>query len=99
MNRRFSGLVLAAVVVVSLGGCRSLLKKRDSAESAAPIATAPPVATVAPAPAVAAPAATVAVDEGAIPASQDYEDEAFAKVTAGTYKAEFARLKQEIEAK
>lgn len=96
MKRTLSSLVVGCLLLCSLAGCRSLLKKRDSAESAAPVATAPPVASPAPAPA--APAPTVAIDDGAIPASQDFEDEAFAKVTTSTYKAEFARLKQEIEA-
>jgi hypothetical protein len=95
MNRSCLARVIVCVLLVSLlGGCRSLFKKRESgATSAVPVATAAPVVPAAPV------AAAPVVDDGAIPAPQDFEDEAFDKVTAGNYKAELARLKREIEAK
>lgn len=95
---------LYALLLVSslaeLSGCKGLLKKKDSepAPSATPVAV--PSAVIAPllpapAPEPAAPAAA-AVDEKAVPTPQDFEDEAFEKVTAANFKAQFATLKTAI---
>ncbi|MGC4093980.1 MAG: hypothetical protein QM756_39945 [Polyangiaceae bacterium] len=91
-------------LVCALGGCKALLKKRDSvtteaSASAAVVASAPPpVVSAAPPPSAVASAAPADNDD-AIPTSQDFEDEAFEKVTAANFKAELARLKKEIETK
>jgi hypothetical protein len=91
----------------SLGGCKSLLKKRvpvAAPSDSAPVAVAPPPAPPPP-PAVVAPAAadsaaaTAAADDDAVPAAEDFEDEAFEKVTAANFKAEFARLQKEVASK
>src|SRR3954466_14851041 len=84
--------------LAELGGCKSLLKKKDPEPappanvvlSAPPAVIAPlptPVATPTPTP---APAPVAAVDEATVPASQDFEDEAFTTVTAANFKAQFA---------
>ena len=105
MNQRliFTALFLSATV--GLGGCKFLKKKTpDAAPSvaAAPASVTP--ALVAPPPAapeVAAPVADAypALDEASVPAPQDFEDEAFEKVTPANFKAELARLNKEITAK
>ena len=95
---------LLLATLAELGGCKSLLKKKDPdpAPSAAPVVVAPPPVLIAPAipevPASAAPvaAAPPVLDEGAIPTPQDFEDEAFEKVTAANFKAQFATLKAAI---
>lgn len=106
MVRTRASWLMAALLVVSLAGCKSLLKKRvpvaapsDSAPvAAAPAAPAPPP----PAPVVPPPAdsgaATAASDDG-IPSPEDFEDEAFEKVTPANFKAEFARLQKEVASK
>jgi len=101
MNPRFvvTALLLASV---SLGGCKFLKKKAP--EDSAPTAAAAPPAAPAPLPAAptpeAAPVAAVApaIDEATVPAPQDFEDEAFEKVTAANFKAELTRLNKEITA-
>jgi hypothetical protein len=90
-----------ALVAVSLVGCKSLLKKRvpvTAPSDSAPVAVAPPPAP--PAPAVVAPPVvdTVAEDDS-VPSPEDFEDEAFEKVTAANFKAEFARLQKEVASK
>ena len=87
--------------LLELGACKSLLKKRDPdpAPSAAPAAVTPsavvaPLATTPPIPDV--PPAQAAVDETAVPTSQDFEDEAFEKVTAANFRAQFTQLKANI---
>ena len=100
---------LFALVLLSslaeLGGCKGLLKKKDPdpAPSAAPVVTAPP-AVIAPLPEVTASAAPVAavvappaLDENSIPTPQDFEDEAFEKVTAANFKTQFTTLKTAIK--
>jgi hypothetical protein len=88
--------------VVCLGGCGILKKKTGTepsatvAASAAPIVAPPPV--VAPPPAETAPVAVAAIDEAAVPAPQDFEDEAFEKVTTANFKTELQRLTKEISA-
>ncbi len=98
MNARFMLVIALAVSVLGLGGCKDLLKKRDpdTAPSAAPVAapsavvlpepTAPPIAT----------APIAAVDETAVPTSQDFEDEAFEKVTPANFRTELTQLKADI---
>jgi hypothetical protein len=105
MNLRPLYAVLILCTVGELGACKSLLKKKDPdpAPSAAPV-VAPPVvvAPVIPEPvAVAAPAvvAPPPVDENAIPTPQDFEDEAFEKVTAANFKAQFTTLSTAIAKK
>jgi hypothetical protein len=104
-STRFNWLLLVLLVVV-LSGCKSLLKKRvpvTAPSDSAPVAVAPPPAPpppppVAPAPAPVDSAAAVA-DDDSIPAAEDFEDEAFEKVTAKNFKAEFARLQKEVATK
>jgi len=102
-RRPLVALVLLGTLA-ELGGCKALLKKKDPdpAPSAAPI-VAPPV-VVAPLPEVTASAAPVAVappalDENAVPTPQDFEDEAFEKVTAANFKAQFSTLQTAIAKK
>ena len=104
MNQRllFPALLLGATV--ALGGCKFLKKKAPEeapAVAAAPASAGPVVAPVAPVPEVVAPvvAAEPPLDEATIPAPQDFEDEAFEKVTTANFKAELARLNKEITAK
>jgi hypothetical protein len=104
MNQRlvFPALLLGATV--ALGGCKFLKKKAPEeapSVAAAPASAAPLAAPVAPPPEVAAPvvAAAPPLDETTIPAPQDFEDEAFEKVTPANFKAELARLNKEITAK
>ena len=96
-----SSLVVALLLLASLSGCKSLLKKRlpvAAASDSAPVAAAPPPA-VSPVPSVVAPAASaVAGGDAAVAAPEDFEDEAFEKVTARNFRSEFARLSQEINA-
>jgi hypothetical protein len=91
--------------VAELGACKALLKKKDPDPApAASVVVAPPPAVVAPLPTPIASAAPVpeaapvaaAVDESTIPASQDFEDEAFAKVTTANFRAQLATLKVAI---
>jgi hypothetical protein len=105
MNQRmlFTGALLGACV--ALGGCKFLKKKapEDAPSVAAAPASAAPVAAAAPTPAateLAAPVAAAypAVDEASVPAPQDFEDEAFEKVTSANFKTELARLNKEITA-
>jgi hypothetical protein len=94
-----------ALVVLSclaeLGACKDLLKKKDpdpapaaSVVAAPPVVIAPALPTAVPVPEPAPVAA--AVDESTIPASQDFEDEAFATVTSANFRAQFTTLKTAI---
>jgi hypothetical protein len=103
MNHRFllTALLLASV---TLGGCKFLKKKAPdegaptaaATPSAAPVAVTAPPRTLEAAPPVAA--AYPPVDETSVPAPQDFEDEAFEKVTPANFKTELARLNKEITA-
>lgn len=100
MNLRLGAALLLAVSFVQLAGCKDLLKKRDPdpAPSAAPVAVAPsavvaPVPTTPPTP---EPAPVAAIDETTVPTTEDFEDEAFAKVTAANFRAQFTQLKLAI---
>lgn len=102
MARSLSSLLVLVLATSALGGCGILKKKQP--EPAASVAVAPPAApTPPPVAPTAEPAPTVAavptVDEASIPAPQDFEDEAFQKVTEANFKAELARLTKEITAK
>jgi len=97
--RPFLALILASSVL-GLGGCKSLLKKKDAdpAPSATVVASAPPavIAPLATTPEVPAPVPSAVVDETTIPTSQDFEDEAFEKVTAANFRAQLTTLKTDI---
>lgn len=97
MIRSKLGAALAFGVCAALvSGC-GILKKRQ--QDPAPSATQ--VAEPAPPPVEPPPAAPVEVTvaDEAIATPEDFEDEAFEKVTDKTYKAELDTLKKEIEAK
>jgi hypothetical protein len=88
-----------AAVLGVLGGCKGMLKKKgeDAAPSASVAVVAPPAPVVPAAPPTVEPTpAPVALDEATVPAPQDFEDEAFEKVTPANFKAEFTRLQKEI---
>jgi hypothetical protein len=92
-------LVFILGLCVSLAACKSLLKKRlpVTEDSAAPVASAAPP----PPPVVSAPVASAApvappADDGAVPATEDFEDEAFEKVTTANFRTEFAKLSKDI---
>jgi hypothetical protein len=94
-THRFAALVLGTLLIA---GCGILKKKQpEPVASAAPAAATPPLVATPVAPAVPEPPVTVA-DES-VPAPEDFEDEAFEKVSDKTYKAELAGLKKELEAK
>ncbi len=99
MNLRPFYALLLLSSLAELGGCKDLLKKKDSepAPSALPVAlpsaVIAPLPTTPPLPGV---AAAAVVDEKAVPTPQDFEDEAFEKVTAANFKAQFATLKTAI---
>ena len=102
MNARYALVAVMVASVCGLGGCKALLKKKgeEAAASASAVAAAAPVApptAVAP-PAAPEPAAVAEpdVDEATVPAPQDFEDEAAAKVTPANFKTELARLKKEV---
>lgn len=88
-------VVVITALALASAGCKSLLKKRepDPAASQAPAAPPLPVAPSA-APVV---EASKPVTDDAVPTPEDFEDEAFEKVTSATYAAELERLKKEIE--
>lgn len=89
--------LFALVASFTLGGC-GMLKKKQS--EPAPSATAVAVPAPPPAPVVpAAPAPEVTVADEAVATPEDFEDEAFEKVSDKTYKAELDSLKKDIEAK
>ncbi|HET7543535.1 MAG TPA: hypothetical protein VFK05_26865 [Polyangiaceae bacterium] len=100
MNVRPLYALLLVTLLAELGGCKGLLKKKDTdpAPSATPVAAPSAViAPLLPAPIPEPPApAAVAVDEKSVPTPQDFEDEAFEKVTAANFKAQFATLKTAI---
>jgi hypothetical protein len=81
--RGCAGFVAALAIGCSLVGCRSLFKKEAPAADAVDAGAAP----------------AAAADETAIPASQDFEEEAQEKVTSANFKSELARLKKDITSK
>lgn len=99
MNARHVTALVALGASLSLAGCGILKKKTP--EPAASVAVTPSTALTPPppvAPTAAPPvvAAQPPLDEAAVPAPQDFEDEAFEKVTTANFKAELARLTKEI---
>lgn len=106
MNQRLVvSTVLLALASTSLGGCKFLKKKapEEAAPTAAAAPSTPPATALAPTPPPEVAAAPVAaayppVDEASVPAPEDFEDEAFEKVTTANFKAELARLNKEITA-
>jgi len=103
MNLRPLYAVLILCSVAELGACKSLLKKKDPdpAPSAVPVVAPPPTVVVPEPVASAAPAVVTPppVDEKAIATPQDFEDEAFEKVTAANFKAQFTTLNTAITKK
>jgi hypothetical protein len=104
MNTFKTNSVTAWVVAaVLLGGCGILKKKQTdatpsataTAQTAATVATTAPTALTPPP----EPDTAAAVADEAIAAPEDFEDEAFEKVSDKTYKTELDGLKKEIEAK
>ena len=99
--RRLYALVLLGSLA-ELGGCKALLKKKDPdpAPSATPVVAPPTViAPVVPEPVASAapvPVPAPVLDEASVATSQDFEDEAFEKVSAANFKAEFTTLKTAI---
>jgi len=99
MNLRPFYALLLLSSLAELGGCKDLLKKKDSEPAPSALPAAAPSAVLAPllpAPAPLPEAPAAAVDEKAVPTPQDFEDEAFEKVTAANFKAQFATLKTAI---
>ncbi|HYP77757.1 MAG TPA: hypothetical protein VER12_17420 [Polyangiaceae bacterium] len=98
MNLRPLYALLLVSSLAELGGCKDLLKKKDSepAPSATPVVVPPAVIAPLPTTPSAPVTPTVSVDEKAVPTPQDFEDEAFEKVTQANFKAQFATLKAAI---
>lgn len=111
MKLRALMFVALSASLVSLSGCKGLLKKKTDTDAAAAAASASAAAAIAAASAAIAAAAAavppsaapleaapppVALDEATVPTPQDFEDEAAAKVTQANFKAEFAKLQKEI---
>jgi hypothetical protein len=84
--------------VLELSSCKSLLKKRDpdAAPSATSVAVPSAVAPLPTTPPVAEAPPTPAVDETTVPTPQDFEDEAFDKVTPANFRVQFTTLKTAI---
>ncbi len=93
MKHRLLPLVCALAFAVGLGGCRFLKKKEDAAPVATLTAVPTPVAP-APPPAASTVAAAPAADP---PTTEDYEEEAFEKITADNFETELATLEKEFE--
>ena len=101
------GALCLSLFPAVLGGCGLLKKKTPDPEpsATAAVASAAPVAPYAPAASAtaeaAAPVAAVAppVDDAAVPAPQDFEDEAFEKVTPANFKAQLGQLTKDVAAK
>ena len=98
ISSKINAIVALTLGVLLIGGCGVLKKKQPepAASASQAVVPTPPPVTPPPAPA-AAPEVTVA-DE-AIAAPEDFEDEAFEKVSDKTYKSELDALKKAIEAK
>lgn len=93
---------LVGALAVSLLGCKSLLKKREpvaAASDSAPVAPPPPTLPAPAAAPAAVDSAAAVADDDSVPAPEDFEDEAFEKVTAANFRAEFARLQKEVASK
>jgi hypothetical protein len=96
-----NGALVLVLGSTLLFGCGMLKKKQAdpapsaavAAQTAAPLTPPPPTAVTPP------PVAEPTVADESIAAPEDFEDEAFEKVSDKTYKAELAGLKKDIEAK
>ncbi len=99
-SSKVRGVLGWVVAVALLSGCGILKKKQAEPSPSATVAVQTSAPVVAPSPVAAppSPAEPVVADE-AIAAPEDFEDEAFEKVSDKTYKAELENLKKEIEAK
>jgi hypothetical protein len=97
-SSKINGIVALTLGVLLIGGCGVLKKKQPEPAASASAAAVPVPPPVAAAPATPAPAEVTVADE-AIAAPEDFEDEAFEKVSDKTYKSELDSLKKEIEAK
>ena len=96
MNLRPVYALLLLSSLVELGGCKDLLKKKDSEPAASALPVAAPSAVISPLLPTSPETPAAAIDEKAVPTPQDFEDEAFEKVTAANFKAQFATLKTAI---
>jgi hypothetical protein len=97
---RVQSLLTLVLLLGVLLGCGLLKKKPSPAPSAsAPVAAAPPPAATSVAVAPPAPPEPPPVADESIPTAEDFEDEAFEKVTDKTYKAEIDTLRKEIDGK
>jgi hypothetical protein len=98
---RAQSLLTVGLLLGVLLGCGLLKKKPDPAASAsaAVVAAPPPPPAVSVAVAKPAPPEPPPVPDESIPTAEDFEDDAFEKVTDKTYKAEVDTLRKEIEAK
>ena len=95
---RYSLFCWALAFAPGLSGCDMLKKEDDAAPAAtATAAVSAAAATSAVASAAASPAAAAELTDETIPASEDFEDEAFAKISEQTYKTDLEALKREIE--
>jgi hypothetical protein len=102
LRARAQSLTTLALLLGVLLGCGLLKKKPDPAASASAAVAAAPSAPPAVSVAVAKPAAPAEpppVTDEAIPTAEDFEDEAFEKVTDANYKPELDTLRKEIEGK
>ena len=98
-SSKINGFVALTLGVLLFGGCGVLKKKQPEPAASASQVAAPTPPPVAPPPAAPAPEPEVTVADEAIAAPEDFEDEAFEKVSDKTYKSELDSLKKEIEAK
>jgi hypothetical protein len=92
---------VAALALSLASGCQFLKKKADpgSEPAASQAVSAAVPASAAPAEVAEAPGAepAAAVPDEAIATTEDFEDEAFAKISAETYKTDLEALRKEIE--
>jgi hypothetical protein len=86
-------IACGACGVLLVSGCGMLKKKQPEPAASATQVAAPLPPPVAPTP------VEVTVADSAIATPEDFEEEAFEKVSEKTYKAELDTLKKEIEAK
>jgi hypothetical protein len=93
MSARVVALASVMMFTVGLGGCRFLKKKQDDAAPATSetvaVPTPPPVASTA--------AAAVAAPVLEPPTTEDFEEEAFEKISEENFQEELAKLEKEFE--
>lgn len=101
-SSKMNGLLALALGALLVSACGILKKKQpEPAASATQVAapTPPPVAPPVAPPVPPAVEPEVTVSDAAIATTEDFEDEAFEKVSEKTYKAELESLRKEIAAK